>query len=524
VATNRFLLFIDWSYDTSRDVLSAKYLVEYHQFGLAQPHISGRSLIAENFVRNSPLYYYILAGAWGVTHSISGIIGLVVLCHALSVVLIYRVGVLLRNQKTGMVLAVLYGSSFFFTSLAKNIWQPYFLPFFTLLALYLLLRFIRFHKILDLLLMTATLFGALHFHMSFLTVAVVFFILAFPKFWQLPRLPKWVVVSFFALNTWLYLIATKTSSIWDTVLFMVSINGTVPTSSSPLQIIVNGLIYIFHSFSDQFPTLPGLVIGVLLAVTLGFALFILIKSPVKSDRASAGIILSLLGSVFLSSLYVTEWMAHYFIPLHLFILMALGWMLGSTQPSKGLSLLTNLVTIGLIFVSLQATVVYFLPKTDNYFMPFTTGPDFSLGHYPMFKDIADIINADVQQQHLRLEQIRIFDAHLTTGCPKGSAKTWFFLEEIHNATIEHTAPLLDLQVEQHHFAPTSAAPEMAYLITHAQKEPGSTFCPEIKPPQSCEGEDGTIDFTTLFKDGYRHITLPFEHDCNFDIYVFEYLE
>ncbi len=120
-------------YDESRDMLVARHIVEYGDWIWRGPLSSG----SMNQLMNSPVYYYLVSLMWFVGRSP---LSVMIFWSTLSLGLIYaayRIGVMIWDKQLGIILALLFAVQPTLVSNSRHISQPYLLPLFSSLFLWL---------------------------------------------------------------------------------------------------------------------------------------------------------------------------------------------------------------------------------------------------------------------------------------------------------------------------------------------------------------------------------------------------
>ncbi len=160
--------------EASRDYLVASHIVAYHEYPLMGPW---NGMLGG--IKNSPLYYYVLAGFLLIRNDIM-FLGLVnVLLQLTTGVILYLLAKKMFGEVTGFFAATLFLFSRLNLVQSSEMWQPYLMqPF---LNLSFLLMFMGYEKRNLALLLTSifTFIFAAAIHNSVFVLAPVFFVLAF---------------------------------------------------------------------------------------------------------------------------------------------------------------------------------------------------------------------------------------------------------------------------------------------------------------------------------------------------------
>ncbi len=157
------------NYDDGRDILVASHILRNGEFPLRGPFAAG----GFNILRNSPLYYYLialfhLAGGY----SLAGTYLLWILVSVCSVSLLYSVIVYIwHDRNIAVVSAVLAGIHPLYFAVSGTIAQPYLLTILT--SIMLVLIFKPEHRLSDVLWMIVVLSVGMHIHLSMVLLVPV---------------------------------------------------------------------------------------------------------------------------------------------------------------------------------------------------------------------------------------------------------------------------------------------------------------------------------------------------------------
>jgi len=123
-------------YDESRDMLVARHIVEYGDWLWRGPLASG----SMNALMNSPMYYYVLSVLWFIGRSPFSVMLLWAALLMSVVYIAYRTGVEAGDKQLGIIMALLFAVQPTLISNSRHISQPYLLPLFSVLFLWLFWR------------------------------------------------------------------------------------------------------------------------------------------------------------------------------------------------------------------------------------------------------------------------------------------------------------------------------------------------------------------------------------------------
>ena len=85
-----------------------------------------------------PTYYYLITFLYWLFRSDLVVTFIFMLMEVISVYLIFLLGKILDNTRTGLISALFYSTSSAMIGYSRHIWEPYRLPFFITLSFYLL--------------------------------------------------------------------------------------------------------------------------------------------------------------------------------------------------------------------------------------------------------------------------------------------------------------------------------------------------------------------------------------------------
>ena len=121
--------------DQARDTIEAIKIASGQSFPLVGP-------VAQGLYSLGPLYYYLLAIPFWFSKDPSGGILFLSLLNLFAVYLTYKFGKAFFNERVGLIAAALYALFPMAVVSSKALWNPGFIPFFTILFCYALFRFL----------------------------------------------------------------------------------------------------------------------------------------------------------------------------------------------------------------------------------------------------------------------------------------------------------------------------------------------------------------------------------------------
>lgn len=213
-----YMVWEQSGYDEHRDMLVAEHIVNFGE------HIKRGPLAAGgfNWLKNSPIYFYFVTILWSITKTPPVFMKLWAVLMSLLPLLAYKVGSIIKNKKLGLITATLFAINGELIFESRQLLQPFLLPVFSLLFLWMLIKF-KIKK-----------------HYSYLSWAIVFLLLPlhfhYGVFLILP------IGLFLILYYWSELISENFS--WKNVLLPI------------FTMIIFGLLWIFLTYRvhlfDQF--------------------------------------------------------------------------------------------------------------------------------------------------------------------------------------------------------------------------------------------------------------------------------
>jgi len=298
--------FMWWWYsgDHGRDLLVAKHIIEYKEILSSGPICAGSA----NLLKNSVIYYYLLAVIWFFTRSAKGTLLVFSLSNLATILLTFIIASKLHNKRVGLLAALLMAFSYRAAVFSRSIFQPFLLPFFISLSILTLLYSLKEKSFFFLLLATFLVFLSLAIHYSALLLFPAFALWIFyglklvtentkNKIWYLTLF----VVFSLTLGGWLFL---SHNSFAKTVEFIRwSTEGSRGFSNFLSN--TNHYLAIFGGSLFHFPLLEGhwkFAPGIIFA--FGGLIFLLIKNIIQKRNLFLLLFLSsFLGGFLLSGLY-----------------------------------------------------------------------------------------------------------------------------------------------------------------------------------------------------------------------------
>ncbi len=152
--------------DQARDAVEVLKIVERGEWPLVGP-------VARDLYALGPLYYYLLAPAFWLSKDPSAAALLISALNLGGVYLTYRLGQEFFSATTGLVAAALYGVFPMAVISARAMWNPGFVPFFTVIFVYSMYRFLVRHRPWGLTAALGALGCLLQVHLSSLALVLV---------------------------------------------------------------------------------------------------------------------------------------------------------------------------------------------------------------------------------------------------------------------------------------------------------------------------------------------------------------
>lgn len=124
-----------WFTDTGRDILVAKHLVEYSGNKFIFPLGNGG-----NILKNSPIYYWIIASFWFIYPSEIGVISIFAFIGSLNVILAYILSKEIFKKEYVLILPFFVSISDLLIYQSRFLFQPNLIPFFQLISFIFLFK------------------------------------------------------------------------------------------------------------------------------------------------------------------------------------------------------------------------------------------------------------------------------------------------------------------------------------------------------------------------------------------------
>lgn len=160
----RFADFLEIHSDHARDMLIAKHIVEYKEGYMAAPYALG----SEGRVKNSPVYYWVLASMWTLSRSTVGMGLVFALVSATIIGLGYAIGLSLAGVRMGLLVSFFLSISDMLVRDAHAVWPPHLLSVVAMGAFCAMARYGKEHRFVWMILFVTALFLGVHIHQSFL--------------------------------------------------------------------------------------------------------------------------------------------------------------------------------------------------------------------------------------------------------------------------------------------------------------------------------------------------------------------
>lgn len=267
-------------YDDSRDMLVGRHIAQYGE-SVPRGSMADGSL---NLIANSPVYYYTVALFYIFGRSPTGVM---VLWAAVSAVMVYigfLVGKNIRDDATGLCVALVIAIQPEFVYMGKVFEQTPFLPLFILLSLYILTSATRF-TMTRFVVVTTLIFLPIHFHFGYIILFPVLLVWAGSLWWFDNTRTKLVfhvlTVCWIALQSMILLALTYEHRVLDQILFMQTfLQRHIPDFFGTIFSSI-GLIR-----AMLFPGLPPAVSAMLMGISVA-AVFASFRSVLRT-RARIG--------------------------------------------------------------------------------------------------------------------------------------------------------------------------------------------------------------------------------------------
>ncbi len=257
----RFADFMQIDGDHGRDILIAKHIVEHKEGYWAAPYALG----SNGIVKNSPVYYWILASMWLLSRSTLGMGIVFALTSVMTILIGYGTGRVFGGTRMGITFAFFLSISSLLARDARGVWPPFLLPFITVSALYCIARFINGYQTRWLIFLVTVLFLGVHVHQSFLPF---FGVCTLWTVWSGVRAHKnaIVIISYLFLHIALWAYVTGNGSgAFRGYLQLVSSNNIVDIISAAVLRVGQAVRLLFPNVHAIIPYAYALVVTAALA-------------------------------------------------------------------------------------------------------------------------------------------------------------------------------------------------------------------------------------------------------------------
>lgn len=395
--------------DSGRDILVAKHMVEYNEFGLIAPNAnSGKGIL-----KNTPVYYWLISLLWFLTGSEYGLIFLFSFLGILTVFFSYLFSKEFTSGLSSLILPLFMAFSSKFIYFSRWVWQPNLLPLFQIISMLFLLKGLK-RNYKDLFFSLQFAFLAFFIHLSYLpillvTIIIIFYFLFSEKKYKF--LLNFILLTFLNLILYLYLSRAPIlgSGFLSRSLFI--------DSSYSSRFIANFFTNINELFLALIPNGINSFLSCLLFLILLVLLFF-VKDKKSEIRT---VLLVMFFSFFFLSFYFKELYFYYLIPYYLLIFMAVSYLLSLIR-YKFISILLGLLILILI-------------SSENSYLLSTR----KISEMDVNKSLASAIYKDSEN----LENVLIVVClNKESYCRNGDSFTssiWFFLEEISDKKLGYIA-------------------------------------------------------------------------------------
>lgn len=459
-----------WDYgDSGRDVLVAKHIVEHHEIFLVRPAVGG----AYDFLKNSPLYYYILAFFWLITRSPGGIALFFSILGITSIFCIYLITSALFNKNAGLIAACLTAFSCHMTRYSRSIFQPFLFPLFLCFTLMFLIASLKKKSPLLLFLSVFFFFVSLQIHYSALLILPVFVMWSVYSFkitcWE--KSEKFLLLLLFAeyslALSLLYLFLTYQPSSSNISFNQLLFLKTIFQNNSLRSFLLNtgcNIHLIFNSLIKNDFLGNWFSIG-LMFFTFGGLVLLLIKDLMKKESPSTPLLLfSFLSSILFSGLYKEKVYHYYFTPIYLIIFVSWGYLMEKVFLKKQAVLKMIVVFILTISVFRGNEEIFgdFLPYNHSK-AEYVTNKIYQDFEYKKIR----VLGVQDITGEMSIIKEPSFNIYAITPDDDGSWYSplfWYFLEN------KVQKPLIRLTNEDNNIQPLNNKPDYLYLICDGFEE------------------------------------------------------
>lgn len=429
-------------FDEGRDIVVARHIIEYGESVSRGPLAAG----GFGFLKNSPLYYYILAGLWFFTRSPLGVTVFWACLLSSQIVIGYFIGKRIWDKQTGLIISFLFALQFSMVHTSRQVLQPNLLPIFSTL---LLLMFFLEPTALTLSLSLVFLLFPLHIHYG----AFLLIPFGLPYVWH-----KWtglakrksvsrpgiyvpLITCLVLLASWIYL--TYTNRPFDQFAFFLY-------QSKSVHLSIDQFSAVLWSFLNMIWVGNRIYLALFTLLMVSAPLILSGNTHIwKQIRRPYGILLCFLPSLLLIGLYAGPQVSSYFFSLLpvMLILFALG--LRAILHRNGI-------------VGIAALILVFSIVCRNVFQWLEWDiPQKSF--FSQTEHVSDEIYADYENLAMQNTRISLGVAVLSTTETIqfdgwGASVFWYFLEKKLNE------PLVTLMNVGVNIKPRNIRPDILYLI------------------------------------------------------------
>ena len=442
--------------DHGRDLLVAKHIADYGEIIFSGPSSFG----GIGLLKNSVFYYYFLSFFWSLAHSAKGVVFFFSLLNIATIFIVYVITAKLRNQKAGLIAALLMSLSYRAIVFSRSVYQPFLLPLFISLYLASLLYSLKEKSFFSLTISTVLIFLSLQFHYS-----TLLFLPAF-AFWTIYGLKVindkskkfilkfvfFIFLCFFLVLSWLFFSYHSLNVIKVLKKIILFLELSTQGNKNLIDFLLNSVGHLSIYFSDLF-NFPFLRdhwrFSPFVIFILGGLVYSLIKNLSKKKNPFPIIFLcSFLSGILLSGLYTSEVLSFYFIPFLPVIFITLGYLFESLFPKKQILKLTMIV-IFIIALSFH-NARFFGDNSPNEFIHARLTSEAILKDY---KKSASTYENPINKY--------AFDIYVAVPYDEGnwnSPMFWYFLEK------EAKEPLIAIYEEGNNIKPLNNHPRYLYFI------------------------------------------------------------
>ncbi len=255
----RFADFMKIDSDHGRDILIAKHIVEYGEGYWAAPYALG----SNGLVKNSPVYYWILASMWFISRSTVGMGIVFALTGVITIIIGYGAGLVYGGVRMGLTFAFFLSISALLVQDAHGVWPPFLLPLVTVITLYCMARFIHEHRIRWLALCITAVFLGVHVHQSFLPF---FGVCTLWVIWSSTRVSKKafiILCSYILLHIvfWAYVTGNGTSALQEYLRLVSTNNGSTLIMSAAIHRAGQAISLLFPHVHGAIPYAYAIMTG-----------------------------------------------------------------------------------------------------------------------------------------------------------------------------------------------------------------------------------------------------------------------